>query len=453
MRRAAGWLAETSHLVVVRDHRASPDLDPELHELLDEEWQAAIAGLPAELVDWRTDADCHEALRRARAARHAHASSDVAVESEPATTAIELPVGPWTKFEIEGRQVWRGATSFANQLAIVDGIPVLRTGSATAIELAAMPAHVAIASLEQIERDVFDANPERRRMLPGYIPLGVDPVHPIGWRGTRMHFDWHYRGTYLSGSDRDWPCGPAKKLYGYADNEPVQVIMAPSASCFVGHFEHDVLLASSVPICWQAAGDLEIEAVAPDPLRAVFFAQDPDHGAPRDPDLEPLDEDARDAAPALVLGPDDAARYAVDLSWRVYRIVRADNREGGVATSIGGPGEGYAVFDAEHRLVRRGSGRLLGGWLEWATIEHAGHYWREHLSTGERRQLAPVDDKLCVATGFEAIARDAIREGRFADAQAIHDAHATIGVGPCEVLAIPGTRNVLLVGRDHIRVV
>jgi hypothetical protein len=193
----------------------------------------------------------------------------------------------------------------------------------------------------------------------------------------------------------------------------------------------------------------------------VWFAQDPD-----DPDLRPygldlLDDDARDLAPALVLGPDAAIRYAVDLGARVYRI---DNRGApgpgyrgdAVVVELGGATHGYAVFDADHREVRRGAGRLLGGWFRWATIEHGGHYWREDLATGARTRLAPVDHAICDEADVEAVARDANLAERHDDAAALrarHRSRPVDGAGALDVLAIPGTRNVLLVGDRHLRVI
>src|SRR4029079_7670212 len=98
-----------------------------------------------------------------------------------------------------------------------------------------------------------------------------------------------------------------------------------------------------------------------------------------------LEEDNRELSPVVVLGPDDAARYAVDLHDRVVRIAYAGTAE--VAAIVGGPDAGYAVFDADHGIVRRAEGRLLGGWFRHATIEHDGWLWREDLATGRRTML------------------------------------------------------------------
>ena len=121
---------------------------------------------------------------------------------------------------------------------------------------------------------------------------------------------------------------------------------------------------------------------------------------------------------------------------------------------MGGPDEGFAVFDADHRLVRRASGRLLGGWFRWATLEEDGAYWREDLATGERVRVAPVDLAVAEDPELESVARDAVLAGRLDAALADNAESPSRSVGDLVgVLAMAGTRNVLLVTATHLRVV
>ncbi|MCX5746184.1 MAG: hypothetical protein NT062_27215 [Proteobacteria bacterium] len=467
MQRARPWLADAQHVVIVRDASDDPVLaeDPVLRELSELDWRAALVGLPPhDVVDWvRDPAACAEAITRACAACAAVAPMDPL--PSPSPPPLELPLGGWSACTTDGAVAWRRLEVLAAQLAVRDGRAWLHADAAgTMIDLAAPPAALVLAAAGDAARPPGTRYPagtpaDERRLRPGYLALGFDPHHPIGWRGARMRFDYVYVGRdeigYLSASDHDFPCGPAKKLYGYADNEPVQIQLTPTADACAARFEHDVLVTSAIPIPWTCAGDVDVAVFATDPRRAVFFAQEAE---PRTDDL--LDDDARDLAPALVLGPDDAARYALDLGLRVYRITRppgAPDRPDGEAVHVGGPHDGYAVFDADHRLVRRGTGRLLGGWYRHATIEDAGAYWREDLATGVRTRLAPVDFTLCDDPEHEAIALDAVREGRHDEAAQIrarHPSHRVDGDGgEPEVIAIPGTTSILLVTARHVRVV
>jgi hypothetical protein len=143
-----------------------------------------------------------------------------------------------------------------------------------------------------------------------------------------------------------------------------------------------------------------------DPLRALLFCTGPRSYV--DP-LDPAAEDVRSHAPAVVLGPDAACRYAVDLSDPTWRI------RGRRSERL--PDGGYAVYDAEHALVRRGEGQLLGGWFRWATVLHDGALWREDLATGARQALGPAEREITYA------------------------------------LAMPGTANVVIVAEGALRLV
>jgi len=86
-----------------------------------------------------------------------------------------------------------------------------------------------------------------------------------------------------------------------------------------------------------------------------------------------------------VLGASDEVRYAVGLERETYRL------HGEALEKLSSGGGGYAIYDAGHRLVRKGNGRLLGGWNGVATLEHEGELFREDLSSGARRPLGRSD--------------------------------------------------------------
>lgn len=474
--RARAWLADAEHVVVVRDRReelaGAPAEDvadlAELAAMLEPEWREALRGLSVEVVDWvaATDAACGEAIERALAACRRLAPREPTVVDgdrdamERPREAPTLPVSPWC--ELVRDASWAVPSDLAARLAWRGGAVVLLVDHAggESVTLAhGLPPRLSLLGAPPGKHVARDAT----RAHPGWEALGLDPVHPVAWRGDRMTVHWSYvardgERCFLSATDHDFPCGPAKKLYGFEDNDPAQITLAPDATVFAAHFAHDVLVTSAVPVPWQTAthagGEVEVAAFPVDPRRAVFFAQRTDGSAPRPPDIDVLDEDARDVAPALVLGPTDAARYALALDLRVVRIMSTGEPGSAEAIHVGGPGEDYAVFDACHRLVRRGRGRLLGGWFRWATVEHDDAYWREDIATGERVRVAPVDLAFAEDAGVEAVARDAVLEGRYEHALELHRRHASRVIDrDVRAVAVPGTRNVLLVSAHHVRVI
>lgn len=424
VKRTRPWLSVAKHVIVCRDPGTLADYaaDPDLMRLAAEEWRDATEGWVAEIVD-----DLATALERATAALER--LPPLAPAPPVAPTAIdELPVSPWNAFEAE-RFEW----NFLDRVERREG-------------------EITIAPLKPRPQTTPEEVRQARTQNPGFLSLGSDPIHrPIGWRGDRMHVYWTWEGRFFTGSDHDYPCGPGKKLYGYKDNDPVQVMLAPDASVYAARFEHDVLLTRAVPLPWQRAGSFDAVTSARDRWRAVFYAQDPerDDAWPRPEDIG--DEDARDLAPALVLAPN--FHYAIDLSYRVYRIT-VDQQ----LAHIGGPNEGFAVFDGEHREVRRASGKLLGGWFRFATVEEHGAYWREDLATGERTRIAPIDLVISEDPAIEAVARDAILERQFERAMALRQSEAreTPTLRTMEdvvVYALPPLKNVLLVAKGFFRVV
>lgn len=246
-------------------------------------------------------------------------------------------------------------------------------------------------------------------------PTLLDPWHPLGIAGFRCVFHWYYWPgdaiAELCVSSHGWPCGHAKKLWGFKDNCPVTVTVAPDTSAYVSTFEHDALVSSDVPLRWALRGDLAIAlppASVDDPLRALFFCTGDIPAPPGDP-LDASDDDQRAFAPPVVLGPGGDCRYAVALHTPTYRI------RGETSERIDDGTESYAIFDSQHRATRRGEGRLLGGWFQHVTLLARGSLWREDLATGARELLAPADREIAWA------------------------------------LPVPGTRNILLATEGAIR--
>lgn len=428
LERTRRWLSASEHVVVCRDLGSVEDMaaDPEQLGHYEEEWRGATEGLArVEIVD-----DFATALARAEeAARTLEPRAEA--EAAPPVAIDELPASPWDAFAA-GLFDW----NFLERIQ--------RRGR-----------EIAIGPEVPLPWGTPEEARAYQRRNPGFKSLGSDPVHrPVGWRGGRMNVYWTWDGMFFTASDHDYPCGPGKKLYGFKDNDPVEVTLAPDASMYAARFDHDVLVTRAVPLPWRRAGAFDVVLQAPDPYRAVFYAQDPEKDE-RWPRLEDIDdEDGRDEAPALVLAPDRG--YALDLSRRVYRIMNTGHDEGAERVHVGGPDEGFAVFDGEHRLVRRARGRLLGGWYRYATIEEDDAYWREDLVSGARARIAPVDLAISEDPEIEAVARDAMLEGQFDRARELRSRGAVrsvVGDEPIRVYALPQTKNVLLVAKEHVRVI
>jgi HEAT repeat protein len=409
LERSRAWLDDAAHVVVVRARDGSTaDEDPDLGNVVLSEWQDALRGfhVPIEVVDWRRDGDVRTAVDRVVKLAGSIAPSPPSAAPPP---IIEHPPGPRISVGYvpgTGSDLYRivashlvaspdRVTLFAGNGAVDlrDPKAVVRFDDDDARD--AVTARGRRLVVEKAQRFRID---DQRFEAFGYMALGFDGHYPVGWTGHRMAAYWLYTGEqgagFLSAVDGDYPCGPARKRYGYDDNEPVGVSLAPDLGAVAYRFGHDVLLTSAVPIPWRVAGPLQVADFPRDPSRALLFAQAPGHSG--EDDL--LGEDARDHAPGIILGPTAAARYAMDLSDTVYRITSIKPWEGTVAR-VGGPGEGYAVFDAAHREVRRAGGRLLNGWWRWATVLDDGSYWREDLGTGERRRVAEADITPLAAVG------------------------------------------------------
>lgn len=396
---ARGWLEDARYLTIVRAHSEPLDDD----EAVARGWAEAIAGLNVEVdvVDWTADADLADAV--ARAVTRACDVPDAG--DPPPRSIIEHPPGRSFVVAPLVPDVLDLETVLTRQLVSMPGQALLHTQDGI-IDLADPPPRVERLALDPL---LAAAAPDGRHLVRGesvsrtrqwnlgdqafetlgQFPVGFDGHRPVAWTGHRMATFFLYLGRhgpgFLSATDHDFPCGSGRKLYGYANNDPRRVDLAPDLSMLAAHFEHDVLITAAVPVRWRAHGAFDVADFPRDPGRALLFTHELE--GPCTVDL--LDEDARDAAPTLVPGASSAARYAVDLTASVYRITTDVPREGVVALA-GGPGGGFAVFDDSHREVRRGTGRLLGGWFGHATVAEDGALWREELATGARRNLAPL---------------------------------------------------------------
>lgn len=405
--RHAAWLSLAEKVLVVRERSAATVEEAELFE---EVWSSLPERADPRMswAYWDPSAPSTAGQVLAAARRLARDVAPAAPEPvQDAEFVPELPPGPWIELSgIDDFDEW--AALLARRVTLRGGRVVLWTGHGTqAVDLQDPQSDLPpfedsyrVACSGRGERvrckawsdwleETADPSP-RRFHAPGWIPGGFDPLHPIGWTGSRMFFDWLIRGRdglgWLSATDHDFPCGPAKKQYGYLDNEPQQISLSPTADAFLATFNRDALLSSAVPIRWRAADDLHVADFPRDPNRAVFHVQADEISR----NFDPLEEDGHGGAPVMVLGPSPSVRYAVSLEHEVHRIHATEPGEG-EAVRVGGPGEGYAVCDASHRVVRLCRGRLLGGWWRWATVEDRGHYHRVDLESGASVPLEPAE--------------------------------------------------------------
>jgi len=274
--RSRAWLQDARCVLVLRCHDVGPIADLELHDYVEELWRELASGfrVTLELHDWRCDDDLRTTLGRAS---ELAARLDASPQRAAAAGSVILPSGP--RFEWLPRR-YAGPFDFARSLA--SGLRLTPGGASLETETATLALATQTAAVQQdhfgystgvlpdgrhIERT---GTRERRHVWQldeqpftayGEVVLGFDASHPVGWTGHRMFPYWLYVGGtglgYLSATDHDYPCGPSKKLYGYADNDPVRVELAPDLSAIAFTFEHDVLLTNALPIAWRSAGDID----------------------------------------------------------------------------------------------------------------------------------------------------------------------------------------------------
>jgi hypothetical protein len=403
--RSRAWLQDAQRVLVLRRHDEEPIADDELRAYVEELWHELAAGfaVPLELHDWRTEAELRATLQRA-----AELAWQLQASPAPPAPRRAVTLSPGPRFEWLPRK-YGDPLSFAQSLA--SGLRLTASGAELDTETATFQLATQTEAIQQDRFGYFEsALPDGRRIVSqrtkeqrdrwllgeqaftvyGQVVLGFDVHHPVGWSGHRMFPYWLYLGKtgpgYLSATDHDYPCGPSKKLYGYADNDPVRAELAPDASYVAFTFEHDVLLTSALPIGWRETAALDVADFPRDPERTVLFVHDPESPFTR----ELLDEDARDRPPVVVLGPSPSARYALDLSGHTYRIAGTTPNEGRVVP-VGGPEPCFAVFNAHHELSRKASGHLVGGAAGHALVLDGGSYFREDLGSGQRSLLGPAE--------------------------------------------------------------
>jgi hypothetical protein len=409
--RSRAWLQDAQHVILLREDDGKADT--EMRALAESVWRDVLNGwpIPVEVFDWRRADDALVAVDRA--IELAGGRDDEA----PPAPLVEHDVGP--RFELLRHRDY------------IDFVQILAS-RLTGTRLHLQEDRAAVSLLDPPRTVELDDHPRwavlpdgrliaaegRQRFrigatsffAPGVWAVGFDGTHPVGWTGHRMALFWLYRARrgdvgFLSTNDHHWPCGPAKKLWGYKENSPCRVELAPDLSCVAHHFEHDVLLTSAVPVSFRSAGAVDVADFPKDSGRALFFVNEGDM-----PFADFLDEDARTRAPGLVLGRSTAVRYAVELG-NTHRITQPNEP---VVTAL--RGRGFAVFDAQHREVRRANGHLLAGAFGQATLVEDRSYFREDLDTGSRRRLAPVTGSVvCAATlpGSVNIVAVTADEGRY----------------------------------------
>lgn len=224
--------------------------------------------------------------------------------------------------------------------------------------------------------------------------IGVDPSGQVAWTGDRCWFQWRAvqedRPAFWTPSAHGWPDGHGKKLYGYQDNDPLHVHLAPDASAALSTYEHDVLLTDGLPLRWRRVGGVAVPERRYGEPRALFFERaDGDGGFPGDPTIG--DEDARDHSPVVSLGPSPRRRVVVGLTEATWRL------RGEVGERLGGPDGGWVVFAEDHRPVHRGEGRLLAGWHRWIVVLRGERLARVDLETDAEQDLGPAGATVTLA--------------------------------------------------------
>lgn len=442
---SAAWLRLARAVALVVDETDEPQLDsdPDLRELADEEranWASALGNV--------------HSVRRAGAggvdAAIAEAVTSLAGVAEPdeapwgdlpsVSARRPEPAGPWVRWPIEERSgvCLSRVIDLASTAVTLDPRPTLLlapssqrldlvTGELVAApDLSAVrptwpPAGADPQSSRWMRMQELDPHRLTYRLegaagvaVPGTgnHPLGVAPGGAVAWAGHRCRFAWYAvvdgQLAWLCGSSHEWPLGHARKLYGYANNDPSWVHMAPEGDCALSVYQHDALLTSGVPLRWREGreGALVGERSVGS-FRALLFSGQPEEtGFASDPWA--ADEDARKAAAVVSLGPDSAQRYCVgliDRTWRARRLAPGEVLPAGarrmvdawepvadpdgtlIVEDLGGPEDAWVVYDADHREVARHSGRLLAGWGRHVVLLRDGLIVRASLGESASSDL------------------------------------------------------------------
>lgn len=416
--RHRAWLRQAKRIVIVRDLVGAHDLfsDVELLALVDEEHTEVEAALGGDVrsVKWT---GTPESSNEIAAMLLAVADEREQERVPPPRSRTRLPEpstyapGPWRRWDAErgglgavarllcthhGRPALLDMRSMPPALIdLADGAR-LRTGTTLEAPATISPdgQFVLGRGAAGLEFGRFDG-PRRPVETPREHPIFVDPMLGLGAVGTRSWFSWvrvtEDDASVLSAAMHDWPCGHEKKLYGYLDNDPVRIEVADDGDAYLSVYDVDAIVGSMLTPRWRPAGPALVPEWPPrDPMRVVLTCPDWSHAQDLAGTMEGLQNDGRGDAPTVALGPDTSHRYTLGLDREVWRI-RGDRGE-----RVGGPDEGYAVFDAAHVEVRRGVGRLLCGSGPWLWLEADGHVWRENVATGRREYRVAVDEPIAV---------------------------------------------------------
>lgn len=231
--------------------------------------------------------------------------------------------------------------------------------------------------------------------------IGVEPGGRAAWTGGRCWFQWRVPTpdgpAWWTPSNHGWPDGHAKKLYGFQDNDPLWVHVAPDGSACLSVYEHDALLTPGLPLRWRDVGGgvAVAERASRAEPRALFFERaDGDQGFPGDPSTG--DEDARDAFATVCLGPSPGRRYTVGRSRPTWRL------RGEHGVRLGGPGGGWAVFDEDHAEVLSGPEELLAGVDRWLLLAADDGLIRLDLVTEARATIGPAGRPITFALAVPA---------------------------------------------------
>ncbi|GAB5543597.1 MAG: hypothetical protein SangKO_033570 [Sandaracinaceae bacterium] len=429
---SVGWLRLARRLALVIDEAEEPELatDPELRELAELERQEirnALGNVRATIaVSGALDAAIEQALEAVRGDPHAWTTWT----AEPARAAA--PPGPWLEWSPPGGggdgalRLDDCLRHLAPQLCAPGGRPALLDVAAGARVDLGSGERTPVARLESMKDEWHPcaatvdgerwlrAGPAPRTGVPRSWsldgaaptdpmpgawgrPIGIDPSQRLAWAGDRCFFHWYalteWGPACWTPSSHGWPDGHAKKLLGYKSNEPLWVQVAPDASACLSVYEHDALLTPGLPLRWRDVGPFALAERAAGEPRALFFQRsDSEDAFPGDP--ERGDEDARDRLATVALGPSDALRYVVGLEAPTWRL-RGERGE-----RLGGAEPGYLAFDAAHRVVRRGAGRLLAGWDRWIVVQRGERLVREELTSGAVEDLGPAGRAVTAAVAL-----------------------------------------------------
>lgn len=412
------WLRLIRRLALVIE--AEPELDHDLRDVAEAELAEVRLALGNVVAVFEVSGDT---TRTIEAALEVVAGSDTWPNWTPHPTRPAAAPGPWIPWsaphwrvdqpaDLDGtvRHVAAGLCAPDGRPALFDAthgdridlttgartpLPTLR-GAADALRpVAALPDGVRWLTSAGAEGwKVAGASPSPAVAGGWGVPIGVDPGGLVAWGGGRCWFHWRVMlpagPLYWTPSSHGWPDGHGKKLYGYKDNDPLFVHLAPDASACLSVYEHDVLLTPGLPLRWRDVDGIAVAERHQEAPRALFFERsDGDGGFPADPASG--DEDARDQRAVVCLGPSAGRRYTVGLDAVSWRLV------GDTGTRLGGPGEGWRVYDDRHAPVRSGEGRLLAGWHRWIVVLRDDQLLRIDLVTDAEEPLGAAGRPITAA--------------------------------------------------------